>query len=52
MDEDTIKRPKPKPHKVVIIYDGERPCFAAFADPAQEKKILNILLGERRKLAN
>lgn len=51
MDEDTIKRPKPKPHKTVIIYDGERPCYAAFADAAQEKKILEILNEPRRKRA-
>lgn len=52
MDEDTLKRPKPKPHKVVIIYDGERPYFAAFADAAQEKKIMEILLQNRRRIAN
>ena len=51
MDEDALKRPKPKPHKVIIIFDGERPCYAAFADAAQEKKILAILNEPRRKLA-
>lgn len=51
MDTDTIKRPKPKPQKLVIILEGERPCFAAFADEAQERKILDILNEPRRKLA-
>lgn len=51
MDEDTLKRPKPTPHKVVIILDGERPCYIGFADVAQEKKIMEVLIEHRRKLA-
>ncbi len=47
MDTDT----KPKPYKVIIIMDGERPCYVGFADKAQEKKIMDILLERRRKLA-
>lgn len=49
MEEDT--KHKPKPQKVVLILDGERVCFAAFADPEQEKRILKILNEPRRKLA-
>lgn len=52
MDEDTIKRPKPELRKPVLMLDGERPCYAAFADAAQEKKILEILNEPRRKLAH
>lgn len=48
MDEDI----KPKPHKVIIIYDGERPYCAAFIDKEQEKKIMDILFEKRRKWAN
>lgn len=51
MDEDTLKRPKPKPHKVIIILDGERPCYIDYVDAAQEKQILDILLDKRRRLA-
>lgn len=51
MDEDTLKRPSPKPSKLVIIYDGERPYYAAYADEAQIKKIIAILAENRRKLA-
>ena len=51
MDTDTPKRPAPKPQKLIIIFDGERPCFAAFADETQEKKILEILNETRRKMA-
>ena len=49
MEEDT-KAPL-KPHKIIIIYDGERPYYAAFADAAQEKRIIEIL-DERRSLPN
>ena len=49
MEDDT--KHKPKPHKVVLILDGERICFAAFADPEQEKRILEILNEPRYKLA-
>ena len=48
MDEDI----KPKPQKIVIIMDGERPCYIGYADSTQEKKIMEILLERRRKLAN
>ena len=51
MDEDTLKRPSPKPSKLVIIYDGERLYYAAYADEAQIKKIIAILAENRRKLA-
>lgn len=51
MEEDTIKQPKLQSHKLILIIDGERPCYAAFADAAQEKKILEILNEPRRKLA-
>lgn len=51
MDEERVKRPKPEPHKLVIIYEGERPCYAAFADEAQTKKVMQILTEPRRKLA-
>ena len=51
MDTDTPKRPAPKPQKLIIIFDGERPCFAAFANETQEKKILEILNEPRRKMA-
>lgn len=48
MDEDT----KPKLNKVIVIYDGERPCYAGFINAEQEKEIYNILFEKRRKLAN
>lgn len=49
MGDDT--RPEPKLHKIIVIYDGNVPCFAAFADAEQEKKILEILNEPRRKIA-
>lgn len=52
MEEEISKHPKPKPQKLVIILEGERPCFAAYADAAQEKKILDILNEHRHRLAN
>lgn len=45
MKED--ERPKPQPHKTVIVMDGERLCYAAFADAAQEKEIAEILFPPR-----
>ena len=45
MDEP---KPRPKPHKLVLIFDRERLFFAAFADEAQEKKILKILVPHTR----
>lgn len=49
MEDDT--KHKPKPHKVVLILDGDRICFAAFADPEQEKRILKILNESRQRFA-
>lgn len=51
MDERRTQRSRPKPHKIVIIFDGERPCCVAFVDEAQEKRILKIL-NEHRRIAN
>lgn len=45
---DEKKRPKPKPHKLVLMFDGERLYYAAFADAEQEKKILKILTPHTR----
>ena len=50
MDEDI--RLKPTPQKVIIIYNGERPTYAAFIDAAQEKRILQILDEHRRRIAH
>lgn len=49
MEEDT--KPKSTLHKVLVIYDGERPYIAAFIDAAQEKRILQIL-NEHRRIAH
>lgn len=46
------KRPNPEPQRVVIILDGERPCYIGYVDAAQEKKILEILLAKHRRIAN
>ena len=45
------KRPKPKPHKTIIIYEGNRPCVVAFIDQAKEQKILAII-DEGRHIAH
>lgn len=42
-DNDTYRRPKPRPKKLVIIFDGDNICFAGYADAAQEKKIMELL---------
>lgn len=52
MEEDTSTRPKATPHKVIIILDGERPCYIGYADAAQEKKIMDILTERRRGFAS
>lgn len=51
MDIGTRQRPKPKPHKILIIYDGNRPCVATFIDAAEEKQILQILKNKTRRVA-
>mgnify|MGYP007111671269 CR=1 FL=1 len=45
MKED--ERPKPQLHKIVVVLDGERLCYMAFADAAQEKEIERILFPPR-----
>lgn len=37
------KRPRPIPHKTVIIADGNRIIYAGFADDAQVKQIMVVL---------
>lgn len=34
---------EPRPYKVIIIYDGETPIYAAFVDTVQERRIMEVL---------
>lgn len=43
MEKGAKKRPKPKPHKTLIIYEGNRPRVVAFVDETQERMILTII---------
>lgn len=44
---DDNKTPEQKPHKTVIVLEGDKVCYAAFADAEQEKKIFSILMPPR-----
>lgn len=45
------ERPAPERPKTVIIMDGPNVVFIGYASSSQEKKLMDILLERRRKLA-
>lgn len=52
MASDSSDRlPKPEIQKTIVIMDGGKVYYAGFADKAQVKKILDILLEQRHRLA-
>lgn len=49
--DSSDRRPQPEMQKTIVIMDGGKVYYAGFADNAQVKKILDILMERRRKYA-